>query len=46
MTTHASRAACLPAPQSGVFSILSCVYVAEFNSAALAGPLAKVVKQL
>ncbi|GLC57143.1 hypothetical protein PLESTB_001192000 [Pleodorina starrii] len=32
--------------QSGVFSILSTVYVGEFNSVKLAGPLAKVVKKL
>ncbi|KAG2447210.1 hypothetical protein HYH02_007951 [Chlamydomonas schloesseri] len=31
--------------QSGVFSILSTVYVGEFNSVKLAGPLAKVVKK-
>lgn len=30
--------------QSGVFSILSSVYVGEFNSAKLAVPLAKIVK--
>jgi F0F1-type ATP synthase membrane subunit a len=30
--------------QSGVFSILSSVYVGEFNSAKLAMPLAKLVK--
>lgn len=30
--------------QSGVFSILSSVYIGEFNSAHLATPLAKVVK--
>lgn len=32
--------------QSGVFSILSSVYVGEFNSTKLAVPLAKVVKHL
>lgn len=32
--------------QSGVFSILSTVYVGEFNSVNLAGPLAKVIKKL
>ncbi|GFR52550.1 hypothetical protein Agub_g15138 [Astrephomene gubernaculifera] len=32
--------------QSGVFSILSTVYVGEFNHHKLAGPLAKVVKKL
>lgn len=31
--------------QSGVFSILSTVYIGEFNSVALAGPLAKIVKK-
>ncbi len=30
--------------QSGVFAILSSVYIGEFNHAKLAGPLAKVVK--
>lgn len=30
--------------QSGVFSILSTVYVGEFNGAKLAAPLAKMVK--
>lgn len=35
-----------PAAQSGVFSILSTVYVGEFNSAKLAVPLAKVVKHI
>lgn len=34
----------LHALQSGVFSILSTVYVGEFNSAKLAAPLAKMVK--
>jgi hypothetical protein len=32
--------------QSGVFSILSTVYVGEFNSVKLAGPLAKIVKKI
>lgn len=32
--------------QSGVFSILSSVYIGEFNSAKLAVPLAKVVKHI
>lgn len=31
--------------QSGVFAILSSVYVGEFNSAKLAAPLAKIVKK-
>ncbi len=34
----------LLALQSGVFSILSTVYVGEFNGAKLAAPLAKMVK--
>lgn len=32
--------------QSGVFSILSTVYVGEFNSVKFAGPLAKIVKKI
>ena len=30
--------------QSGVFSILSTVYVGEFNHVKMAGPLAKIIK--
>lgn len=32
--------------QSGVFSILSTVYVGEFNSVKFAAPLAKIVKKI
>ena len=32
--------------QSGVFAILSSVYVGEFNSAKMIAPLAKVVKNI